>query len=249
MRLGDPLVWQMYPSTFPISRRMTGWLRHTGEVSDLTSAPDSDHDSVDEPSPLEGALAVVLAAGAGSRFAGDEHKLLAKLEGKPLIWWATTHALNAGFDEVLVVEGAVELAEFVPEQASIVRNHEWADGQSRSLHVAVRYASMYGYTSVVIGLGDQPFVPPEAWRLIAAAKSPIAVADFGHDQTPPVRLSADVWDLLPLDGDEGARQLMASRPEMVSRVACPGKAVDVDTLNTLDRVRRDPMRKELQTWT
>lgn len=224
-------------------------------VSDLTSsrnAPPADDDGftdeVEETSPLAGTLAVVLAAGAGSRFDGDEHKLLADLEGRPLIWWATQHAIDAGFDEVLVVEGAVELADAVPEAASIVRNHEWADGQSRSLHVAVRYASMYGYESVVIGLGDQPFVPPEAWRLVAASASPIAVADFGHEQTPPVRLSADVWELLPLDGDEGARQLMASRPEMVARIACPGRAVDVDTLHNLDRVRRDPLRKELGKW-
>lgn len=223
-------------------------------MSDPTSSPATSlepdvlaEDGV-EPSPLEGTLAVVLAAGAGSRFAGAEHKLLAELEGHPLIWWATTHALNAGFAEVLVVEGAIELADAVPESVSIVRNHEWEDGQSRSLHVAVRYASMYGYSAVVIGLGDQPYVPPEAWRLVATAHSPIAVADFGHEQTPPVRLSADVWELLPLDGDEGARQLLASRPEMVTRVACPGKAVDVDTLNTLDRVRRDPLRKELHKW-
>lgn len=220
-------------------------------VSDQTSSPTDlvdDDQTLDEPSPLEGTLAVVLGAGAGSRFAGDEHKLLATLEGRPLIWWATQHALDAGFDEVLVVEGSVELSGSVPEAVSVVRNHEWADGQSRSLHVAVRYASMYGYTAVVIGLGDQPYVPPEAWRLVAGSDSPIAIADFGHEQTPPVRLSADVWDLLPLDGDEGARQLLASRPEMVTRITCPGKAVDVDTLNTLDRVRRDPLRKELGKW-
>lgn len=218
-------------------------------MSDLTPPPDEVAEAfIDDELGLAGTLAVVLAAGAGSRFAGDDHKLLADLEGRPLIWWATQHAIDAGFDEVLVVEGAIELSGVVPEAASIVHNHEWADGQSRSLHVAVRYASMYGYESVVIGLGDQPFVPPEAWRLVAQSASPIAVADFGHQQTPPVRLSADVWELLPLDGDEGARQLIASRPEMVARIPCPGKAVDVDTLNNLDRVRRDPLRKELGKW-
>lgn len=217
-------------------------------TSSFTESVADDDELLEEVSPLEGTLAVILAAGSGSRFLGDEHKLLAVLEGRPLIWWAAQHAIDAGFDEVLIVEGAVELSGSVPESVSIVRNHEWADGQSRSLHVAVRYASMYGYTAVVIGLGDQPYVPPEAWRLVAGSPSPIAIADFGHEQVPPVRLSADVWDLLPLDGDEGARQLLASRPEMVARIACPGKAVDVDTVNTLDRVRRDPLRKELGKW-
>lgn len=202
-----------------------------------------------ERSPFETSLAVVLAAGAGSRFTEDDHKLLAKVQGKPLVWWAVHHAITAGFDEVLVVEGAVELSGSVPTEASIVRNHDWEDGQSRSLHVAAHYAGQFGFEAMVVGLGDQPFVPPEAWRLIATSESPIAVADFGHHRTPPVRLHGDVWGLLPLDGDEGARQLIRSRPEMVVEIPCPGSSVDVDTPNDLDRVRMNSLRKELGTWT
>lgn len=194
-------------------------------------------------------LGVVLAAGAGSRFHGDRHKLAMKLEGKPLLWWATTHAMAAGFEEVLVVAGSLDVQDLIPREASIVRNDDWAEGQSRSLHVAVHYARVFGYDDVVIGLGDQPFIPPSAWRAVAESDSPIAVATFGSQSTPPVRLSDTVWNLLPVEGDEGARQLLRSRPELVAEIPCEGSAVDVDTAGDFDQVRRHHLAKELQTWT
>lgn len=216
------------------------------------AGPDEEVDpNAPTPPPAEDTLAVVLAAGAGSRFISQDHKLATKLRGKPLLWWATRHALDAGFAEVVVIEGAVPVSAFVPNEASVVRNDDWEDGQARTLHVAVQYAQMCGYDAVVIGLGDQPFAPPEAWRLVAASESPIAVARFdGADgQTPPVRLHRDVWSLLPIDGDEGARQLLRSRPELVTAITCPGSAVDVDTLTELEQARRLHFTKELGKWT
>lgn len=223
------------------------------ESYDETADTEADDaEAVDDgptPPPPESTLAVILAAGAGSRFNAPEHKLESKLKKKSLIWWACTHALRAGFIEVLVIEGAIPLSSLVPDAVSIVRNHDWEDGQSRSLQVAVHYADLNDYDTVVIGLGDQPFVPPEAWRRVAASPSPIAVAKFDRQATPPVRLHSDTWGLLPLDGDEGARQLLRSRPEMVTEVPCPGSAVDVDTVVEFDQVRRNQLTRELDSWT
>jgi len=199
--------------------------------------------------PQEKTLGVVLAAGAGSRFHGKRHKLAMKLEGKPLLWWAVTHAMAAGFDEVLVVAGDLDVRDLIPTEASIVHNEDWAAGQSRSLHVAVHYARVFGYDNVVIGLGDQPFVPPSAWRAVGESESPIAVAEFALQTTPPVRLSSAVWNLLPVEGDEGARQLLRSRSELVAQIPCEGSAVDVDTVGDFDQVRRHNLAKELAIWT
>ena len=174
--------------------------------------------------------AVVLAAGGGSRFGGDGHKLLAPFRGRPLVVWALEAA--SVLDELIVVTGAVDLDELLPPGARVVRNERWAEGQATSLAAAIAAAG--GHDAVVVGLGDQPLIPSEAFRLVAAATAtPIAVASYDGRRRNPVRLAAEVWALLPVEGDEGARSLVRGRKDLVTEVACPGDPADVDTQEDL----------------
>ncbi|HEY2813472.1 MAG TPA: NTP transferase domain-containing protein [Acidimicrobiales bacterium] len=178
--------------------------------------------------------AVVLAAGEGSRFQGPTHKLLALFRGRPVAQWALASAAGAALDATYVVVGAVELD--VPDDVVVVRNPRWADGQATSLQAGIAAARAAGHEAVVVGLGDQPLVPSEAWQAVAASTDrPIATAVFDGQRRPPVRLAASVWPLLPADGDEGARALMRERPELVAEVPCVGQPMDIDTKEDLDR--------------
>ena len=172
--------------------------------------------------------ALVLAAGGGTRFGGDGHKLLAPFRGRPLVAWALEAA--GGLDELLVVTGAVALD--LPPGAREVHNPRWAEGQATSLAAGLDAAA--GHDAVVVGLGDQPLIPAEAWHLVAASTAtPIAVATYAGQRRNPVRFAAEVWDLLPREGDEGARTVLRGRPDLVTEVACPGDPADVDTQEDL----------------
>ncbi len=180
---------------------------------------------------------MILAAGGGRRFAGvpgASHKLLAPFRGRPVVAWALDAAVAAAFEETIIVAGAVELD--VPEGVTLLTNAEWAEGQAGSLALALHHARSRGHAAVVVGLGDQPLITTEAWRLVGAADgAPIAVATYDGRRRNPVRLAASVWDLLPRDGDVGARDLISDHPELVEDVPCPGTPVDIDTVEDLHR--------------
>lgn len=182
--------------------------------------------------------AVVLAAGGGSRFEGVTHKLLAPLRGRPVVAWAIDAARTSGLDDLLVVVGAIDLTPEVPPGATVVPNPAWAEGLATSLVAGIRAAAAAGHDAVVVGLGDQPFVPAEAWRAVAAAPAdpPIAVATYEGRARNPVRLPASIWPLLPMTGDDGARALISAQPDLVQRVPClVGHPADVDTQEDLRR--------------
>lgn len=179
--------------------------------------------------------AVVLAAGAGSRFFGADHKLLTEVRGKPIVRHAVDAARGAGFDEVIVVSGCVDLTEVMPEDVTIIHNEHWEHGQSTSLRGAVTYAAARGHKAVVVGLGDQPGVGSAAWQAVRGSDADLAAADFGEGHRPPVRLAAATWASLPVSGDEGARALWRERPGMVDSIPCDGDSTDVDTLEDLRR--------------
>jgi nicotine blue oxidoreductase len=179
--------------------------------------------------------AVVLAAGGGSRFTGEGHKLLAPYHGRPLVAWAIESAVQAGLDETIVVTGAVEIPAHVLDGVTVVHHAGWAEGQATSLQAGLTAAAGRGHDAVVVGLGDQPLVRPEAWRAVAASTAPIAVATYGGRRGNPVRLDRSIWSALPVSGDAGARVLMAERPDLVEAVACEGDPADVDTVEDLAR--------------
>ena len=178
--------------------------------------------------------AILLAAGAGTRFEGDTHKLRAPFRGLTVVQHALGAALEAGFDEVYIVTGAVELRDLIPDGVVLVENHSWELGQSASLRAGVFTAESDGHDAVVVGLGDQPLVGSESWRAVAEAEGDLVTAVYRGRRSPPVKLGDAVWPLLPTSGDVGARLLMQMRSEQVTEVSCRGEPVDFDTVQDLE---------------
>ena len=182
--------------------------------------------------------AVVLAAGGGSRFAGGP-KLLAPFRGRPLVVPAVEAAVAAALDETVVVVGGAPVVGLLPPGVTVVENARWREGLAGSLAAAVHHATAAGHEAVVVGLGDQPLVPPAAWAAVAASAAAVAVATYAGERRNPVRLARSVWALLPTTGDEGARALVRDRPDLVVEVPCPGDPRDVDTTDDLRALEAD----------
>jgi CTP:molybdopterin cytidylyltransferase MocA len=189
--------------------------------------------------------AALLAAGEGSRF-GALPKLTAKLRERAVVAWALESVVASGLSPVVLVlgreAGAVLSAALedgpVPPELTVVGNDLWASGIASSLRAAIgALEAAPGVDAVVVGLGDQPAVGPEAYRRLAGAYDSgarLAVATYSGARANPVMLAREHWDeAIVLEGDEGARALMRHHP--VVEVPCDGtgEPTDVDTPNDL----------------
>lgn len=184
--------------------------------------------------------AVVLAAGAGSRFGGG--KLLAPFAGKTLIEATLDGLRNAPVDEIIIVLGnqSEELRSVCePYGVRVVENSRWEEGMSTSVRAGLA-ATEPETQAVVFLLADQPLVGSEAVvRLVNAFEcgSDVAAATYGGAPRNPVLFSREVWPLVEreLSGDEGARKFIRRHPELVVEIPCGDVAdpADVDTVEDL----------------
>lgn len=195
-------------------------------------------------------VALLLAAGRGSRFSGTTHKLTAQLNGTSVIEHALTSALHSGIGPVLVVVGAVDLSQQIASaharapdtELMTVKNPAWRSGQASSLRAGLAHPLAEHASAAVICLGDQPYISPKAWRLVADSTADIATAHYRSAERPdrfghPVKLARATWQHLPRTGDDGARHLLRDAPTPVERVPCPGSPRDIDTQEDLTRGR------------
>jgi CTP:molybdopterin cytidylyltransferase MocA len=195
--------------------------------------------------PINSAVtAVLLAAGSGSRFAGNAHKLLTVINGQTVFTWALQNCIDAQFQQVIIVTGAVDLstqlsdARFAQANLTEVHNKNWQNGMASSLQCALSEAQRHGVSSVVVGLADQPAIISSSWQRVANASAPLAVATYNGVRGNPVRIHAELWPLLPTSGDECARSLFKSHKDLLEEVACEGSAQDLDTSSDVETLTK-----------
>jgi CTP:molybdopterin cytidylyltransferase MocA len=167
--------------------------------------------------------AVVLAAGAGSRFGGPKQQLLL-----PDVLAAVR---SSSADDLVVVAGAHPL----DVDARVVDCPDWERGMGASLRCGLRALSAEVEGAVVV-LADGPDLSPaaidrviEAWR---EGAGDVVAASYSGNRSHPVVLGRAVWDEVP---DEGAR---AVEPVLV---ACDdlGSPGDVDFADEVPGRLRD----------
>jgi molybdenum cofactor cytidylyltransferase len=191
--------------------------------------------------------AIILAAGSASRM--GRPKQLLDWGGRPLVRVVAEQALAARIDRVLAVVGAERgavVAALGELPIEIVENPAYAAGQSTSLRAGIAALGTDVGAAIVL-LGDQPFVTAEvvdriveAWR---AGGAPIVAPVYAGQRGNPVLFARAVFsELLAIQGDQGARAILATNPSRVSLVEFddPRPLADIDTPEDYERLIRCP---------
>jgi len=200
------------------------------------------------PHPARNIAALVLAAGRSSRMGGP-NKLLAEIGGRPLVRIVAEEALASRARPVIVVTGhqreRVEAA-LAGLPVTFVHNPNFADGLGTSLKVGIAALPMET-DGVIVCLGDMPQVDaPMIDRLIGALDADkgalIAVPTIDGQRGNPVAWSRRFFpDLMAVEGDIGARNLIGRYGEAVTEVPLSGKGAltDIDTPEALEAVKAE----------
>lgn len=188
--------------------------------------------------------ALVLAAGGSSRYGGC--KQLVEVNGASLVWRAVAKLVPLLPPERIgVVVGAEweavewELAEW---RVNIVRNPHWQQGLASSLKAGINSLPPE-CAAALITLCDQPLVSSMRLRqlltLWAAQPARISAAQFAGAVGAPAVFPREFYpELLELEGDAGAKTVMARHPERLAALPIPEAEFDLDTPADLEKLKR-----------
>lgn len=179
--------------------------------------------------------AVLLAAGRSTRFGGD--KLVAALAGKPVALHAAEGLAAVGFGHLVAVTSDAFAGLF--RGFEIVVNDRPEEGQARSLRLGVEAAERAGADAVLVALADMPFVGAAHYRRLLAAHERVTATALNGTAMPPALFGRALFlQLKALDGDRGARSLLAGATLIE---APPHELRDIDVPADLNR-RPTPSR-------
>jgi molybdenum cofactor cytidylyltransferase len=211
--------------------------------AEASPAPDAKPVEKQPPGPRIAVL--LLAAGRSSRMGSN--KLLAEIDGRPMVARTARRLLSSHARPIIAVLGnqadAVDdaLGKLPVER---VRNPAFAEGLSTSLKRGIA-ALPPDTDGVIVCLGDMPLVAGrDLDRLIAAfnpleGRAIIVPTRRGKRGNPVLWASRFLPEMAELAGDVGAKHLIGEHADLVCEVEMDsdGVLVDVDTPDALAALR------------
>lgn len=196
---------------------------------------------------------VVLAAGRGTRFRGKGHKLEQSLGDAAgtlgldsLLAHTLRHVIETHLPLVVVTTPALAPAvhRLVAARDVVVLPDRGGDG--RALPIGMGHSIAAGVSAAgdaegwLILPADMPLVQPATLLAVADGLEhyPVCYAQYRGIQGHPVGFGTELYsELVALQGDEGARRIVARYAAHPIAVDDPGVHIDVDTTEDLARLR------------
>lgn len=198
---------------------------------------------------------VILAAGQSQRM-GAQNKLLAEIDGVPIIRRTAQALLDGGLNDLVIVTGhehRLVAAALDDLPVTCIYNDDYQSGQASSVACGVRHHQNGSHAAVLIALGDMPLVRPE---LIAALlRDHSSLPDATDRITLPVfdgrRGNPVIWghgffdELVALTGDAGGRIIFAENKNAVNSLGWPDDSIhlDIDTPEALAPLKKASPKK------
>ena len=221
-----------------------------GLLKEIPSRPQPrDPAGTTRPAHAPRVAAVILAAGRSTRM-GARNKLLAPVDGRPMVAHVAAHVRASRAEAMVAVVGheaeAVRAALAPFGAMTVVDNPDYAAGLSTSLKAGIA-ALPDDMDAALVCLGDMPRVRTATLDTLIAALSPdddrlICAPTFQGKRGNPVLWHRRFFpDLMAIAGDKGAKELIDRHGDTLVEVAVddPGILLDVDTEAALERLDED----------
>jgi molybdenum cofactor cytidylyltransferase len=191
--------------------------------------------------------AILLAAGQSRRMGGP-NKLLAELDGIPMVAHVARRLLASRARPIVAVLGnQAELVDAALGKLPVERvcNPEFADGLSTSLKRGIA-ALRPDLDGALVCLGDMPLIAGRHIDRLIAAFNPlegraiIVPTRRGKRGNPVLWAKRFFPEMAELAGDVGARHLIREYAELIAEVEMEDDAIliDIDTPEALDALRQ-----------
>ena len=240
----DFVLWRILAG-LPTGRSDIAGMGVGGLLTEIPTRPQPRDERVADVPRSARVAALVLAAGLSSRMGSN--KLLATVDGKPLVRHAVEAAIGSSAAPVIVVTGnasATVREAIAPLTPTFTENPDYSKGLSTSLKSGLRSVPEDADAAMIV-LGDMPAVSSALLDKLIAAFDPtedraICVATRHGKRGNPVLFARRFFpEILGIEGDVGARHLIAQYPELVCEVEASddGPLTDIDTPEALAEYR------------
>ncbi len=178
---------------------------------------------------------MILAAGAARRFGSQ--KLLAQLDGRPLVQHVIDAANASCLEDIVLVvgpEGDDLVAHIDVGRTRLVRNPDPSRGLASSLQVGLRSLDPRLHAALVL-LGDIPGVTTALIDELVGrgreSRAPAVISVWRGRRSPPVVLHKSLWPAaFALQGDIGMREVLKDQDVIEFAVTdMLGSLDDIDT--------------------